>query len=109
MRNVDSAQVPGLIDEEVKDIYCVQDGNKNNVRVDPAMDLVLIRNVGQITRSESAYVCEFWTIFVETYMSVHAMMPGLPLVNNFRSKSPQILGLSSIPMYKSYNTDPGKC
>lgn len=54
--NVNGAQVPGLIDEEVKDVHCVQNGDKNNVGIDPSMDLVLICDVGQIARFESACV-----------------------------------------------------
>ncbi len=40
------------------------------------------------------------------YISVHAMIPGRPFVNNLKSNSLPNLGLSSMPMYISYRTDP---
>ncbi len=114
--DVDGAEVPALVHEEVDHVEGMEDVDDDDGVGDVAELAVLKRGEGEVAVMGWASVrgvARSGDLIVDdgenraTYISVQPIIPGRPLWNSFQSQSLPNRGLNSIPMKKSYITDPG--
>lgn len=101
--DVNCAQVPGFVNEEIHYVNGLQCGDKDKRRFNISLILVLIGHVRKVAGSRKF---AFSYRISETYIRVHTIIPALPLLKSLRSKFSPNLGFNSTPMKKSYRNDP---
>lgn len=101
--DIDCAQIPGFINEEIYHVESLQCGDKDKRWLNISLVLVLIRHIRKV-----AAPCKFAFSYQsdQTYIRVHTIIPALPLLKSLRSKFSPNRGFNSMPMKKSYRKDP---
>ena len=110
--DVDCAEVPIFVDEEVDCIDCVENCCDYDGFCNETVDLVLVGHEREITGDASVSLRKDESCDrvkrqrIGTHTSVQRSIPSLPLQKSLKSKCSPNLGLNSMPIYRSYRTEP---